>query len=149
MRLLFRVKISKPADGIWKFLVTAEYFQQWNDKIESIDCRGEFRSGESFATRYQWRGKITQCMTTVTALVPLRLLELHHSDFVGLDVKNDMDVVERISLSGRAGWTMVTRQLRIKNHGVPIILIPVLWFVSRFGRPTEPDPLKVMCERGS
>jgi uncharacterized protein YndB with AHSA1/START domain len=148
MRMVFRTKIDRPASAVWKNVITAEKFQKWNDKIKTMDARGEFRLGEPFMTAYNWRNKITQCMSVVTNIVPERILELRQSNFVGVGVDPRMEASEKIILEEKGGGTRVTRVLSIRHHGVPIILAPILWFVSRFGKPTEPDPLKTMCEAG-
>jgi hypothetical protein len=113
-----------------------------------MEVRDEFRPGEPFMTNYKWRDKLTQCMSVVTTIENERVLELRHFDFVGVDVNPAMVAVERIVLEERKGGTLVTKVLSIKNHGVPLIFAPILWFVSRFGKPKDPDPLKLMCEAG-
>ena len=146
MRMVFRTQIDRPASAVWKNVIKPESFQKWNDKIESMEARDEFHLGEPFMTRYKWRGKQTQCMSVATNISDGRVLELHHSDFIGNGVDPRMEALERIVLEERGGRTMVTRVLSIKHHGVPLILAPILWFVSRFGKPKDPDPLKLMCE---
>lgn len=146
MRMVFRIEIDRAASVVWKNIVTPESFQKWNDKIESMDARGEFRLGEPFMTTYNWRSKITQCMSVVTTLVPNHILELRQSNFAGVGVDPRMEASERIILEEKEGRTIVTRVLSIKHHGVPFILVPILWFVSRFGKPAKSDPLKLMCE---
>lgn len=146
MRMVFRTQIDRPASAVWRNVIKPESFQKWNDKIESMAARDEFRLGEPFVTRYNWRGKQTQCMSVAINISEGRMLELHHSDFLGNGVDPRMEALERIVLEERGGRTMVTRVLSIKHHGVPIILAPILWFVSRFGKSKDPDPLKLMCE---
>jgi hypothetical protein len=58
-----------------------------------------------------------------------------------------MEALERITLKERNGKTIVTKDVFIKNHGMPLILLPLIWFITRFGHPAEPDRLKVMCEK--
>lgn len=87
-------------------------------------------------------------MSVVTSIVPGRVIEICHSNFVGPKVNPAMEAVEQIELKERRDKTLVVRRIAVKNHGVPFVFIPLLWFVSRFGHPTEPDPLKLLCERG-
>ena len=148
MRMVFKIDIDRPASTVWKYVNDPESFQEWNDKIESMDVRGEFRVGEPFKTSYKWRDTVTQCLSVVTQLSDERLLELRHSDFIGVDVDPHMVAIERIVLNEGKGRTRVTKILSVKNHGVPLIFVPLLWFVSRFGKPKDPDPLKLMCEAG-
>lgn len=42
--------------------------------------------------------------------------------------------------------TRVTKTIRVRTHRVPLWARPPIWFVSRFGKPIEPDRLKRLCE---
>ena len=74
------------------------------------------------------------------------MLALRHASPLGPGIKLDMEIVERITLEAAGGRTIVTKVVHVKHHGVPWMLLPLIWFVSRFGRPTGPNPLKTMCE---
>jgi hypothetical protein len=91
-------------------------------------------------------GKKIQCVSTVIAIEEGRLLEIRHSDCMGEKIHRDLEVTERITLEEAKGRTIVKKEVVIKNHGIPWLLMPLIWFVTRFGKPTGPDPLKMMCE---
>jgi len=146
MRIIERTEIDRPATKVWSHVIKPEDFQKWNKNIVSMEARGEFRLGQPFTTHYRLRKKQSQCLSVVTNIIEERLLELRHSNCVGASGSSEMEAVERITLKEHKGKTIVTKEVTIKNHGVPWILIPIIWFVTRFGHRTEPDPLKLMCE---
>ena len=42
----------------------------------------------------------------------------------------------------------IERQLAEFLRGIPLWLLPVIWFVTRFGKPSREDKLKTLCEAG-
>jgi uncharacterized protein YndB with AHSA1/START domain len=148
MKLFDRSVIARPASAVWPFIVTAEHFRQWNDKIVDIEARGEFRLGQSFHTQYRMSGKEIRCWSKVAALEPGLLLELHHGNCSGKNAPRDLEVIERVKLEEKDGRTIVRKEITVRNHGVPWILRPLIWFVSRFGKPSGKDKLKELCESG-
>ena len=138
--------IDRPAAQVWRHVIRPESFQRWNTKVSHIDAVGEFRVGQPFTTHYAWRGKALQCASLATEIQDGRVLELRHSALVGPGVPPDLLVRERITLEPRGARTVVTKLVVIENHGVPWYLQALIWFVTRFGAPTAPDPLKVLCE---
>ncbi|MEW5978662.1 MAG: SRPBCC family protein [Acidobacteriota bacterium] len=131
---------------VWPYVFSPEHFQKWNEKIVSMEVQGEFRLGHPFVTHYRWRQEQLQCLTQVERIEPNRLLELRHSSFVGSRVRSEMEVVERVTLSRRGSRTRVTKTVAMRNHGLPWLLAPLLWIISRFGKPVGEDHLKEMCE---
>jgi hypothetical protein len=146
MRIVERSEIDRPVMKVWSHVIKPEDFQKWNKNIVSLEARGEFRVGQPFATHYKLGKKQSQCLSVVTNMIEGELLELRHSNCVGKDSCPDLEAVERITLKERNDKTMVIKEVTIKNHGVPWILVPIIWFVTRFGYSTGPDPLKLMCE---
>ena len=140
--------IDRAPEIVWPFVVTAESFREWNEKIVSMDASGPFRVGQTFATHYALKANATQFVTEVVRVEEGRLLELRHANPVGPGARTDMVVTERVTLHGRAGRsrTIVTRDVTVKNHGLPWILVPLIWFITRFGKPTGKDRLKEMVE---
>jgi hypothetical protein len=112
-----------------------------------MEAKGRFQRGQRFVTQYQWNRRQVQCWSVATAIEEGRLLELHHSNFLGRGVKAGMEVRERITLEEKDDRTVVTKHVRITNHGIPWIFVPLIWFVSRFGHAVKEDELKVLCER--
>jgi hypothetical protein len=147
MRIRERSMIDRPAAKVWPYVVRAEHFQKWNTKIASMDATGEFRLGQPFATHYQWNNKSIQCVTVATEIQDGRLLELCHSSLMGAGIRPDMDIHERITLREAGGRSLVTKVVTIKNHGIPWVFVPLVWFIANFGARVGPDPLKVLCER--
>ncbi len=146
MRLMRRTEIRRQAMTVWGYVIRPERFQKWNKKIAGMEAHGEFRLGQPFATRYKWRGRQVQCVSVATSIVVGSLLELRHSSFVGDNVNPEMEVIERITLNERRGRTVVTKELSIKNHGIPLLWAPIFWLINRFGSPAETDALKSICE---
>lgn len=146
MRILERTEIDRPVVKVWPYIISPEHFQKWNKRIIALEAKGEFRLGQLFTTHYQMSAKQIQCVSTATAIEEGRLLELRHSNCIGNGINPELEVCERITLQEVKGRTIVTKEVVIKNHDVPWILIPIIWFVTRFGKPTEPDTLKLMCE---
>jgi hypothetical protein len=146
MNIRERTIIDRPAREVWPYIINPDYFQKWNEKIASMDAREPFRLGQPFITRYLWKNKKLQCLSVAVEIEEGRLLELRHSNFVGPGVNPEMEVIERIELGRKDPRCMVTKNVSIKNHGIPSVFIPLFWFVSRFGKPVKEDRLKSMCE---
>lgn len=149
MILRDRSVIDRPASAVWPFVATAEYFRQWNDKIVDIETAGEFHLGQAFHTRYRMSGKEMTCWSKVSALEPERLLELHHGNCEGRGARRELEVIERIILEEKADRTIVRKEITVSNHGVPWLLRPLIWFITRFGKPAGKDRLKELCEGSS
>ena len=148
MRLCQRTHIDRPAADVWPYVIRPEHFQKWNTKIRSMDATGTFQLGQPFTTHYEWKGKAVQCVSRATDIQDGRVLELRHSGLAGPGIRPDMHVTERVTLKEFAGRTTVTKVVTITNHGIPWFVMPLLWFVSQFGKPVGPDPLKSLCEAG-
>ena len=146
MVLRDRSVISRPPSVVWPYIVTPELFQKWNDKVASIEARELFHLGQQFTTHYLWKGKTMQCLSVVTRLEEGRLLELRHTRMLGPSSRPDMVVIERVELKGSAGGSVVTKRITIRHHDFPWYLMPLIWFVTRFGKPTGEDLLKKLCE---
>jgi hypothetical protein len=64
-------------------------------------------------------------------------------------LKREIEVVERVKLEEKDGWTIVTKDVIVTNSGVPWFFVPLIWFITRFGKPSGKDKLKELCEGGS
>ena len=146
MRIRARTVIDRPASQVWRHVIRPESFRRWNEKVSALDAVGEFRVGQPFTTHYEWRGKALQCASIATQIENERVLELRHSAVVGPGVPRDLLIRQRITLVPQGARTVVTKLVSIENHGIPWYLLALIWFVTRFGAPTAPDPLKVLCE---
>lgn len=146
MHIRERTVIDRPAARVWPHVIRPESFRQWNEKIRSLDAVGEFRVGQPFTTHYEWRGKALQCASIATEIQNERVLELRHTALVGPGVPRDLEIRQRIALHPRGARTVVTKLVSIEHHGIPWYLLALIWFVTRFGAPTRPDPLKLLCE---
>lgn len=111
-----------------------------------MEAKERFRHDQPFVTRYQMSGKQMQCISTVTALVENSVLEICHAHCVGNGISSDLEVTERITLEEAGGRTTVRKDVNILNHGMPWYIIPIVWLITRFGKPAGPDRLKQMCE---
>ena len=143
-----RSVIDRPPATVWPYIIRAESFAKWNTKISSMGATGEFHVGQPFTTHYRWNNKPIQCVTVATEIQPGRLLELRHSGLTGQGIRPDMEIVERVTLRGEGRGSTVTKVVTLKNHGIPWLFIPLVWFVANFGARVGPDPLKVLVERG-
>ena len=123
MRLRERFHIDRPAVKVWPYVIRPEYFRRWNSKVSAMDATGEFSLGQPFTTHYLWNNKLLQCVTVATEIQDGRVLELRHSGLIGPGIRPDMEIRERITLDERAGRTIVTKVVTIKNHGGPWFLI--------------------------
>jgi uncharacterized protein YndB with AHSA1/START domain len=146
MRIRQRSTIDRPVAEVWPYVIRPESFQRWNTKVSAMDATGEFRPGQPFTTHYQWKGKSVQFVSVATEIQAGRVLELRHTAPVGPGLRPDMDIRERVTLEPRGKRTVVTKVVSITNHGMPWFFLPLIWFVTRFGARTDPDPLKVLCE---
>jgi hypothetical protein len=146
MRIPQRTTIDRPVTRVWPHVIRAESFQRWNEKISRMDAVGEFRVGQPFTTHYAWRGKALQCASIATEIEEGRVLELRHTALVGPGVPPNLEIRQRITLHPRGARTMVTKLVTIENDATPWYLLALIWFVTRVGAPTRPDPLKVLCE---
>jgi hypothetical protein len=141
-----RTLINRPAAEVWPYVINPAYFQQWNEKIASMDVRETFRLGQPFVTHYLWKKKRLQCLSVAVEIEEGRLLELRHSNFVGPGVNPEMEVIERIELEEKGFRCIVTKNVAIKNHGISWVLVPLIWLGTRFGKPVKEDRLKLMGE---
>lgn len=148
MKIVERSLISVPPEKVWPFIVTPELFWQWNDKIVSMEARGAFVAGQRFSTRYRLTSQSAQCLSVVAELQPLRVLELRHRVVMSASGRTGVNAAERITLEEKNGGTLVTKTVTIGRHGIPLWLLPVIWFVTRFGKPAGEDRLKTLCETG-
>ena len=114
-----------------------------------MEAKERFRRDQPFVTHYQMSGKQMQCISTVTALYENSLLEIRHAHCVGSGISSDLEVTERITLKEEDGRTTVRKDVDILNHGMPWFLVPIVWLITRFGKPAGPDRLKQMCELAS
>lgn len=104
-----------------------------------------------FSTHYRLRRSGGQCISEVTALQERRLLELTHKSVSGwpeTGPQNGMRAVERITLEERGGVTEVLKVVRVWNHGIPWIFLPLIWLITHFGRPANPSPLIELLRAG-
>jgi uncharacterized protein YndB with AHSA1/START domain len=146
MRIRQRTVVDRPTAQVWRHVIRPESFRRWNDKISGIDAVGEFRVGQPFTTHYLWRGKALQCASIATEIQEGRVLELRHTAPVGPGVPPNLEIRQRITLHPRGTRTVVTKLVSIENHGMPWYLLALVSFVTRFGAPAGPDPLKRLCE---
>ena len=146
MRIRQRTVIDRPAAQVWRHVIRPESFRRWNDKVSGLDAVGEFRVGQPFTTHYLWHGKALQCASIATDIQAERLLELRHTAVVGPGVPPQLEIRQRITLHPRGARTAVTKVVAIDNDGMPWYLRALVWFVTRFGAPTDADPLKALCE---
>jgi uncharacterized protein YndB with AHSA1/START domain len=146
MRIRQRTVINRPATQVWRHVIRPESFRRWNEKISGIDAVDEFRVGQPFTTHYEWRGKALQCASIATEIQAERVLELRHTALVGPGVPPNLEIRQRITLHPRGARTVVTKLVSIENHEMPWYLLALIWFITRLGAPTRPDPLKVLCE---
>jgi hypothetical protein len=57
-----------------------------------------------------------------------------------------MEVTERVTLKPRGSRTIVVKDVVMRHSGLPWWAIPLVWFISRFGRPVGENRLKAACE---
>ncbi len=146
MHIRQRTVIDRPAAEVWPFIVTPERFQEWNEKVSSMEAKRSFQIGQRFVTHYTWKKKLLQCQSVAVRIEEGRLLELRHVGMIGAGVNREMEVIERITLEDRGARSMVTKDVYFANHDIPWILVLLMWFISRFGKPAGEDRLKSMCE---
>ena len=73
VKITERSYIQAPPEKVWPYLITPEHFQEWNDKIVSMEARGTFVLNQPFVTHYRLGKQSSQCLSTVVAIEPLRL----------------------------------------------------------------------------
>jgi hypothetical protein len=146
MRIRNRTLNDRPEADVWRHVIRPEFFPRWNDKVSSLDAVGEFRVGQPFTTRYLWRGKALQCASIATEVQAERVLELRHTAPVGPGVPPNLEIRQRFTLEPRGTRTVVTKLVVIENAEMPYYVRLLVWFVTRFGAPSGPDPLKRLCE---
>ncbi len=146
MRLLQKTKIEQPAYRVWKYVIKPEYFKKWNKKIDSMEAKDEFRLNQFFQTSYKWNNRQISCRSIAVSIVEKSLLELRHTDFLGINIKHEMIIVERVILNERKGKTTVTKDVSIRNHSIPLLIVPIFWLVNRFSSSKELDALDLLCK---
>jgi uncharacterized protein YndB with AHSA1/START domain len=148
MHIRERTRINRPAAEVWPYIITPEAFQRWNEKVASMEARGRFELGQRFVTHYTWKNKQIQCQSVAVRIEEGRLLELRHSGPIGAGVNHDLEVVERVALGDRGVRSVVTKDVYFKHHDLPWFLVPLVWFITRFGKRVGKDRLREMCEAG-
>jgi uncharacterized protein YndB with AHSA1/START domain len=146
MHIRERTGIGRPAAEVWPHIVTPEDFQKWNAKVVSMEARGTFQLGQRFVTHYMWRNKQIQCQSVAVRIEEGRLLELRHSSPIGRGLNRELEVIERVTLEDQGARSVVTQDVHFRNHDLPWFLVPLMWFVTRFGKPVGRNRLKEMCE---
>ncbi len=149
MHIRERTVINRPAAEVWPYIITPEVFQTWNEKVSSMEAGGRFQLGQRFVTHYMWKKKQIQCQSVAVRIEEGRLLELQHTSPMGSGLNRDLEVIERFTLEERGAVSIVTKDVDFRHHDLPWFLVPLVWFVTRFGKPTGKDRLKEMCEGGS
>jgi uncharacterized protein YndB with AHSA1/START domain len=149
MHIRERTVINRPAAEVWRCIITPEAFQTWNEKVSSMEARGRFQIGQRFVTHCTWKTKQIQCQSVAVRIEEGRLLELRHWSPVGKGMNRELEVTERVTLEDRGSRSIVTKDVYIRNHDLPWFLVPLVWYVTRFGRPVGRNRLKEMCEGGS
>ena len=127
MRIRERTVIDRPAAAVWPFIITPEHFQQWNEKVSSMEARGRFQPGLRFVTHYTWNRKQMQCQSVALRIEEGRLLELHHSRPIGPGLNRELEVIERVTLEDRGARSVVIKDVHIRNHDLPWFLVPLIW----------------------
>jgi hypothetical protein len=146
MHIIERTKVDHPAAKVWPLIVSPEFFQLWNDKVVSMDAKDRFFLGQTFTTLYLMNGKNLSCATKVTALEEARLLVLEHSNCTGQGLSPNLEVIERITLTESGAGSVVVKDVEIRNSGIPWFLVPVIWFITTFGKRVGPDKLKQLAD---
>lgn len=149
MHIRERTVINRPAAEVWPYIITPEVFQRWNEKVSSMEARGRFQLGQRFVTHYTWKNKQIQCQSVALRIEEGRLLELRHSSPIGKGLNHDLEVVEWVTLEDGGVRSVVTKDVYFRHHDLPWFLVPLVWFVTRFGKPVGKNRLKEMCEGGS
>jgi len=147
MKLIERSVIRAAPEKIWPFIITPEQFQKWNDKIVSIGAREAFVLGQPFSTCYEMSGHYSQCLSVAVEIRPFRLLELKHKAVFNSKGRSNAEAVERITLVQEGEVTVVTKTVLLRDHGIPFVFLPFIWFIARFGKRQGEDKLKTMCEK--
>jgi hypothetical protein len=93
-----------------------------------------------------WRNKQIQCQSVAVRIEEGRLLELRHSSPIGRGLNRELEVIERVTLEDQGARSVVTQDVHFRNHDLPWFLVPLMWFVTRFGKPVGRNRLKEMCE---
>ena len=147
LRLRERSVINQPAEVVWQHVADPGQFVKWNKKLLPTGLPEVFRQGHSFQSQYQWRGKCIASKTCVDQLIPVQVLRLHHSGFIGNGIRPDMEVIEAIQLTAKGTKTVVIKIVTMKNHGIPFVFVMIGWLISHLGKRVEPDYLKELCEQ--
>ena len=83
--------------------------------------------------------RIRQRRLSVTALEEGRPLEMRHGNCTGQGIRRDIEMIDRITLEETGGRTIVTKNVTIRNSVVPWFVVPLNWFINRFGEPVQLD----------
>lgn len=150
LKLVDKSLINAPPEKIWPYLITPEKFQKWNEKLVSLEARGTFILNQPFVTHYKLSKRETQCLSTTVRIETMRLIEFKHVSTFNSAGHNELEATERVTLYPKGNQTQVIKEVWIRNTGVPWylapIILPLIWFVNRFGKRKGEDLLKKLCE---
>ena len=146
MHIVERSLIEHSVEEAWSVVASSDFFAVWNKNVKSMHTIGKFREGDRFWTTYSWKESDSTCRTTVVKVVALELIVLEHSNFQSQNLPPGMIAEECIRVRTKGKATEVRKDIRVRG-GEPWILAAFAWFITRFGKRTEPDPLPPLVAR--
>jgi uncharacterized protein YndB with AHSA1/START domain len=143
------IDIAAPPEFIWPLLADPQAMAQWHEKLVSVrrPAEGTVQFGDRFETTYTMSGRQTDATAEVVRCrPPTGLTYRHHVQVKGRAIHVD----ESFDLQPQGEGTGLDQTLDWSGAGLPLWARALMWFISRFGKPTGKDlfePLKVIAEK--
>ncbi|MHC4990000.1 MAG: SRPBCC family protein [Planctomycetota bacterium] len=133
------VDIRADQESIWPFVSDPILMSEWNAKIVAVK-RPEgselVSAGERFGMIFLMSGRERRTEVQVVECVKPQLVTYRHRLVDGGDPPRF--VTESYALQARGdGATRVTKKIDLSEAGIPRLMRPLLWFITRFGRRVE------------
>ena len=145
MAICERITIDAAPERIWSFIADPANWPQWNPKFVSIQRvrRGFVVAGEQFSMVSRMKRGESPSEILVSEVMPLRRVTIRQM-YSHKNRARHIDV--HLQLAARNDRIEVTQTLDHKHSGLPVLLRMLVWFITRFGKPTGPGPLQRLKE---
>lgn len=134
MKLVDAIEIDAAVTDVWPLVADPARHPQWNEKARAVtrDRSGPVSLGEQFEMTYAMSGRENISRVEVTDLQPSERAEFSHTIDDGRRVQR---VVERYELQSQRDGTQLTQTVDMSGAGIPWLLKPLVWLITRIGKP--------------
>ncbi len=144
MILRDQIVIERSAQEVWPYVENPERMMSWNPKVKKVTrAHWDGRPGVGFryGIMYEMSGKVGEMEAEVTTYEPPFRLVIR---LTGGRLPEKAYVEEIYELSEDNGRTLLRQKIIMHHSGINIVFRLLIFFVSRFGRPTGKTYLETL-----